>query len=834
VQAVLDEEIQHLSAPLRQAFVLCVLGGKSGAEAAGELGCNEGAVKTRVHRARRLLQHRLARRGIQLSVLLAALSVAESAGRAALPTALCRLTVHSGLLVAAGRSAAGVISPQVAALAAGVTRAMLLTKIRIATAVLLGAGVLAGALWAQQAAPPRDVERPPAQPSSPTPAGVAEKARELPAPTCTYKGRVLDPDGKPVAGAKLYFALPPETEKVPIVRATTGADGRFQFTATRQEFDKALPQKIPAQVDIFASMQVVAVADGYAPDWTPIAPKRPTGELTFRLARNDVTINGRILDLQGKPVAGAKVKVERVETTREDNLAGFLKSWKAIGNGHFVTGELTKVLFQPRLAGLPAIVTTGADGRFRLPGAGSERILLLSIAAPQIEHSTFRVLARPEAEVKALSRPVSEAMMRRGELPPLTAYGATFEHLALPARLITGVVRDKETGKPMKGVRVSGHAVDPYQDTHPETYTDADGRYHLRGLPKAGKYRLFFWPGDFSTYIPGGREISGAEGTATVKADFEMIRGIEVRGRITDKVTGKPVVAGVTYSPLQKNTHPGAEYFRLCSKNCEGILPGTFREMVPPGPGVFMVRVRGADYDDNPYTQVHVDQAEKNKYGLNEFTMFGTNAYRVVDVPANVKSITCDIQVDPGRSVTGKVLGPDGKPLAGALVRGLNAISQKATTLKSATFKAIALNGREPREIYFVHVKRKLAGKLTVRGDEKGEVTVRLQPWGALTGRIVDEDGRPMAGVRIQMSFLDPMFYKPVTWWVSSQGEEVKTDRDGRFRADGLTPDVPFRLSASSDRQLFLALTGTPDGMRQLSVGAGQTRDLGVLKAKAN
>ena len=30
-----------------------------------------------------------------------------------------------------------------------------------------------------------------------------------------------------------------------------------------------------------------------------------------------------------------------------------------------------------------------------------------------------------------------------------------------------------------------------------------------RGLPKAGKYVLTAWPGDFSGYIPGGREIGG-------------------------------------------------------------------------------------------------------------------------------------------------------------------------------------------------------------------------------------------------------------------------------------------------------------------------------------
>jgi hypothetical protein len=85
----------------------------------------------------------LARRGIELSALLAALSVAEGAARTAVPAVLASSTLRWGLLVAAGGQAAARIPSHIAALSAGVMRAMAVTKAKIATAVLLAVGVFA-------------------------------------------------------------------------------------------------------------------------------------------------------------------------------------------------------------------------------------------------------------------------------------------------------------------------------------------------------------------------------------------------------------------------------------------------------------------------------------------------------------------------------------------------------------------------------------------------------------------------------------------------------------------------------------------------------------------
>jgi RNA polymerase sigma factor (sigma-70 family) len=125
IRVVLDEEIQRLPQTLRAAFVLCVLEGKCGPEAAAELGVKLGTLSSRLTQARKYLQQRLMRRGIELSALLADLAVADTYGKAAVPAGLATAALRSGLLVAVGGPAAGVIPSQVAALAAGVTAGVL-------------------------------------------------------------------------------------------------------------------------------------------------------------------------------------------------------------------------------------------------------------------------------------------------------------------------------------------------------------------------------------------------------------------------------------------------------------------------------------------------------------------------------------------------------------------------------------------------------------------------------------------------------------------------------------------------------------------------------------
>ena len=114
------------------------------------------------------------------------------------------------------------------------------------------------------------------------------------------------------------------------------------------------------------------------------------------------------------------------------------------------------------------------------------------------------------------------------------------------------------------------------------------------------------------------------------------------------------------------------------------------------------------------------------------------------------ESLTCNIALEPGVARKATVLGPDGKPLAGALAGGVDAVSVfgAARKLETADFTVTGLHAKRARTVMFYHPAKKLAAVIQVKGDEKGPVTVRMAPLPAVTGRLLDAKGQPVAGRR--------------------------------------------------------------------------------------
>jgi RNA polymerase sigma factor (sigma-70 family) len=137
LHVALDEELSRLPEKYRCAIVLCDLEGNTCREAAHQLGVPDNTLAARLRRGRDLLAKRLTARGFTSSGSTLA-AFALGAPSSPVPAPVLAATINGLAVVAAGQAAfPAIISANVAALADGVVKAMLLNKLKIALLVVL-------------------------------------------------------------------------------------------------------------------------------------------------------------------------------------------------------------------------------------------------------------------------------------------------------------------------------------------------------------------------------------------------------------------------------------------------------------------------------------------------------------------------------------------------------------------------------------------------------------------------------------------------------------------------------------------------------------------------
>lgn len=505
------------------------------------------------------------------------------------------------------------------------------------------------------------------------------------------RGRVVNEKGAPVEGAEVRarnlglgqagWQWGVQADMIPPVVATSGRDGAFEVAG--------LPPR-PAWV-----LQArKAPRQGEPCEPFALAAGATTPEVVLRLVPG-ATLAGRVVDADGRPVAGAPVS-----------------AWPQTDEG----------FPESRSA------TTGEDGAWRLEGLPAGTIGLN--ANP------------PSGGGNAVYRQVD------GLAPGETREGLELRLAA--SRTVSGVLVD-ESGAPQRGKaltfvgRGGGHLG--------QVFSGADGTFSCSSITEE------------QVRILGGSWENQNELTS-VRAPVSDLRLIwkepplqVIEGTVVDD-KGRPVPVCQVGVRSTSGRGPESEVTYAGGPQGATVVNGWFRRTAR-GRAPFTVGVSGAQDGDGRPLNLRPRQVTVPEAGGPPLT----------------------IALEPGLTLTGRVLTPEGQGLAGVTVTGGSSSAttdaEGAFTLGGLTEGALKLQVRPPKPYVGVNDVATEAGAT--------DLVVRLVAGLAVAGVVEGPDGRPLSSGWVSASW-------PAAAGRAGGNGGATVSSDGRFRVEGLPEDAVVQL----------------------------------------
>jgi RNA polymerase sigma factor (sigma-70 family) len=854
--AVLDEELQALPERYREPLVLCYLQGLTCDEAARHAGAPLRTFKRRLDQARGRLRGRLRRRGLALPAALVAAKLTPTA-EAAVPPSLAGVTVRAALHGGGEAPASG----RAVALAAGAAGGAGFASFKwVAAALVLGCAVAFGAVaLAQQEGPaqaPADGVR------AVPPPRVPQKNQPAPAPKgvkgVSVSGRVLGEDGKPLAGAEVALVgrlrpspQQPKYENELLALVKTDAEGRFRLA--RKDLT-ATP---------FYHLDVLATARGHGLGWHRVVSRGGVqDELELRLEPERV-LRGRLIDLQGLPAGGVKGRMVYL-------------AWKELRGekGDLAQQRMRMQMMRARMA-LAAAQGAGVTP-FRRPG-GFDFGLLKAPEGLSFWPPTFTTDAQGRYEVHGLSAGQEAHLLieddrfalQELQLDTGAAKAPAEASLSLaPAQRIEGRVVYADTGKPAAGAHVNLSAFRGNIGKDLAAVADAQGRFSVNLYPGTF-FQVRVGPQAGQPYLSVQKRVNWPKGATRQTVDFELPRGVEIRGKVIETPAGKPRAGVQAYFAPRQDNEVASRYQIQVGTYLAAVsaADGSFRLIVPPGPGHLLVDAKDPNFI---LKTTSVEELQTGKPGGQ-----GRFHHEVVPLNLELKDSPRELEIKVRRGVTlrGTVLGLDGKPVPrGMLLCPRELLSTDPNEVRivfpggSPPHGLIVENGRfelpgcDPDKTYRVYLfdamfhsgvgayrrldasprktlggmmgevdaRAGLVAELSAAKAKGGELTIRLQPCGTAQVRLLDAAGKPSRAVPwVELEVVPDrgkLQGERATLGLPTRapaGAPLAPDAEGRVNVRGLIPGATYRLYAFD----FQAQSVVPLG-QAFTVESGKTLKL--------
>jgi protocatechuate 3,4-dioxygenase beta subunit len=305
----------------------------------------------------------------------------------------------------------------------------------------------------------------------------------------TVLGKVVDPNGKPVAGAHVmlylvnYKAIPRSQERLQSIE--TDQEGRFRFmpvvsirsSQEWREYNVIVTALGKATASVFEISR-----PGHRPDNLEISMPEAG------------SLRGKITGPDGRPIAGAQVSAASPLHPPVDGI----RATRSNANGDFEISDLKKEnVSQPlSVPGKPGAFTT-------------------TFGSLHVQHPGFAWTAVSYNEVPS-----------------------TLNVILRPAAVIEGRVINGETGEPVAGVVVEARGTPLFRSPSPYAITDSQGRYRLESL-NANQYVI--WAEKEGWTVHGVEGFNIDVGQTKTAPDLRLIRGQLIVGQVIDVDTGRPI-----------------------------------------------------------------------------------------------------------------------------------------------------------------------------------------------------------------------------------------------------------------------------------------------------
>ena len=627
----------------------------------------------------------------------------------------------------------------------------------------------------------------------------AKAPAEPPPALLTAFGKVVDPAGKPVAGATVHLrewstyriSQEPYNENLNDVLATTrtDAEGAFQF--------KSVPAK-PLHDQWLREIpwDVVVVAKPYSLAWRHLDAAQQFKPLKIALAP-EAKITGQVKDKQGRPIQNAEVRAISISS---------------------LTGDLFSPRADPetldlQFSHLAPAAKTDADGKVTVAGLPRELLLTFVVTHDDFRREIVRVATtdQPQADIDVPGRGIE------GKMPPMEAakvYAGAFSiALGPPLPRVVGRILAADSKKPLTQTRV-----DLYGGLG--TMTDRDGRFTIREIRDQPCRLLVFAP-QGGQYLGRLVHVDVAKAKRETQIDVELPRGETLSGIVVDEKTGKGVAGVALFFDNGFDVNKSPTDGPLPSYGNKTDSAGRFQLAVPPGKGKLKIfgPVQGYDLPSNVYTPPGEEANEDDSDFVKNITVVeGKPSGDVKFAVRRGAASGPQPLVRPGtarartgrKTVEGVVTDPDGKPVAGAQVSFSHSFSvvrgeqRPVQTDQNGRFSLRIDSGPYPRGpllemIVAIHNDRKLRGHVSVPDSDdkaaKTPIEIRLLRTGTVTGRVLEGD-KPIAGVLVNLIESKPApGSRTMTF-----SDNARTDQDGRFEFPLVEAGKQFDLSIMAER----------------------------------